>query len=435
MMTKKSNTSPAAADAHRIARWGYGTLAVAVAAFALWGALAPVSGAVVATGIIKVDNERKRVQHMEGGIVSAIHVRDGDQVHAGQVLVTLSDEGVGATVDMLRGQLFAERAAIARLEAEQNEWPQPRLPPDLRQQSMAPAYRPLLNSEMHLFQVRRETLQQQTRLLRAQIAEVRLELVGVQAQLEAQTRAVAALREHLEAHERLVEQGFIQKTRLLELKNSLAMSEADRAEYQASLARSRQRIGDLELRIVQLRSDVVQKAASELDAANRKVMDLQERLRPSQDAQRRQAVLASVSGHIVNLAVHTVGGVVRAGESIMEIVPDRQKLILVVRIDPQDIDEVLPESKADVRLSAYNTRSTPLLEGVVRYVSADRLVDEATQQPYYAVHIQVKASPDPVLRLYPGMPAEAYIRTRARSPLDYLLEPVTNVLQRSMRET
>ncbi len=434
-MAEPTLVSPPALDAGRVARWGYLVLALGATAFALWGALAPVSGAVIAPGVIKVENERKRVQHLEGGIVSEIRVRDGDVVRAGQVLATLADEGVGATVDLLRGQLFAERVTAARLEAEKNEWPQPRLAEDLRAPALPPAYRTILDSELHLFTVRRDTFRQQTELLRAQIVEAEREMAGVQEQLAAETRAVAALREQLEANERLVEQQFIQKTRLLEYKSALGIREAERAEHLANLARTQQRIGDLNLRIVQLRADMVQRAATELDAVNRKVMDLRERLRPSQDAQSRQAVLAPVSGRIVNLAVHTPGGVVRAGEALMEIVPDQQELILEVRVHPQDIDEVAPGSLADVRLSAYNTRSTPLLEGAVRYVSADRLLDEATRAPYYTARIHIKPSPDPAIRLYPGMPAEAFIRTRARSPLDYLLEPVTNVLRRSMRET
>ncbi|MCU0842766.1 MAG: HlyD family type I secretion periplasmic adaptor subunit [Thiobacillaceae bacterium] len=427
-----SRNQPAAG---RIARWGYLVLALTAASFALWGALAPVSGAVIAPGVIKVDNERKRVQHLEGGIVSEIHVRDGDTVRAGQVLVAMADEGVGATVDLLRGQLFAERVVAARLEAERNEWPQLRLEADLRVSNLPPSYRAVLDGELHLFEVRRETFRQQTDLLRAQIQEIEREMVSVREQLAAETRAVAALQEQLAANERLVEQQFIQKTRLLELKATLGVREAERAEHLGSLSRGQQRIGDLNLRLVQLRADLVQQAAAELEGVKRKIMDLRERLRPSQDAQHRQAVLAPVSGRVVNLAVHTPGGVVRAGELLMEIVPDRQELIVEVRIRPQDIDEVAPGNLADVQLSAYNSRTAPMLEGEVRYISADRLVDEASGLPYYAAQLLVKPSPDPAIRLYPGMPAEAFIRTRARSPLEYLLEPVTNVLRRSMRET
>ncbi|MBK9325117.1 MAG: biotin/lipoyl-binding protein [Hydrogenophilales bacterium] len=286
-MAEPTLVSPPALDAGRVARWGYLVLALGATAFALWGALAPVSGAVIAPGVIKVENERKRVQHLEGGIVSEIRVRDGDVVRAGQVLATLADEGVGATVDLLRGQLFAERVTAARLEAEKNEWPQPRLAEDLRGPALPPAYRTILDSELHLFTVRRDTFRQQTELLRAQIVEAEREMAGVQEQLAAETRAVAALREQLEANERLVEQQFIQKTRLLEYKSALGIREAERAEHLANLARTQQRIGDLNLRIVQLRADMVQRAATELDAVNRKVMDLRERLRPSQDAQHR----------------------------------------------------------------------------------------------------------------------------------------------------
>ncbi len=406
----------------RVVRAGLWVIGGTLAAMLAWAELAPVSGAVVAGGEVRVSGERKTVQHLEGGIVAELRVRDGDVVQAGQVLLVLGDARVDASLDAIENEIIGERLTLARLESEKRELPALALPDDLAELASSPRYRSLIDGEQRLFRTRRDNLREQLALLEAQAVEAQREASDVQVQVEADQRAVAALREQLQASEKLAEQKFIQHTRLLELRSGLAIREAEMAEHQAMLSRTRQNIGDFRLRKAQLRADFVQRA-----------VDLQARLNPAKDSSLRKEVIAPVAGRAVNLQVHTVGGVVRAGDPIVDIVPDETALVVEVRVQPQDVEEVHTGMPAEVRLAAYNARTTPLVSGKVSYVSADRLIDPAHGTPYYTVHVTLDARP--AERIEPGMPVEAFLRTRERSMLDYLLDPVINVTRRSMRES
>lgn len=417
----------------RLVRAGLWVIAGTLAVLIAWAEMAPVSGAVVAAGEVRVSGERKTVQHLEGGIVAELRVRDGDAVQAGQVLLVLGDARVDASVQAIESEILAERLTLARLESEKRESPTLVLPADLERLAGGPRYRSLLEGERKLFMTRRANLREHLALLDAQAAEALREADEVQAQIEADRRAVAALREQLQASEKLAERKFIQHTRLLELRSNLAVREAEMAEHQAMLSRTRQNAGDFKLRKTQLRADFVQRAVDEAQLSGRKLLEMQARLDPAQDSQRRKEVLAPVAGRVVNLQVHTVGGVVRPGEPIADIVPGNGALVVELRVLPQDVEEVHTGMPAEVRLSAYNARTTPMVTGRVSYVSADRLIDPTRGGSYYTVHVQLDGKP--VERIEPGMPVEAFLRTRDRSMLDYLLDPVINVTRRSMRES
>lgn len=426
------------AEPRRLAVVGAGVLAAAFVVFGAWAALAPLSGAVIAPGFVKVDESRKTVAHLEGGIVKEIRVRDGTRVRQGDVLIVMQDATVNASVDLLSGQLAAEAAKMARLRAERDGVAAVKFPPELAAQESDPRIAEILQGELRLFRVRRQALEDQVRGVQAQIEEAKREAAGFEEGIRASDKAIELLREEVAANENLAKQNYISKTRLLGLQRDLAQTEARRAEFVGDLATARQKVTEQELRIVNLRTNRVQQAADELEQSRQRLLDLQERIRPSRDAQQRQNVVAPVSGDVVNLRVHTAGGVIAPREPILEIVPNERSLVIEARVAPDDIDEVKLDLAADVRLTPYHQRSTRLLEGKVTYVSADRLVDEATRAPYYAVHVRVdpeSLKAESHVNLYPGMPAEVFIRTRERTTLDYLLEPVTNSLRRAGRES
>src|SRR5690606_13800003 len=240
-------------------------------------------------------------------------------------------------------------------------------------------------------------------------------------------------REELAVNRKLQRQGFVQKTRVMTLQRAVAEYEARHGEHRAELSQARQRASELELRILALRNQYAQAAADELKATTSRLFDLEERIRPSRDAAERQTIVAPVAGEVVGLRVFSPGAVVGPREVLLEIVPEEKRLILEGRIRPEDVNHVRAGAEADVRLTAYKQRTTPLVEGRVSYVSPDRLVDEQTGAPYYAVHVDV--SPEGLkkagsLRLQAGMPAELYVRTDERTALDYLLAPVTEALRR-----
>jgi HlyD family type I secretion membrane fusion protein len=413
----------------RIVRTGLLVIAGAVIAFAVWAFYAPLSGAVIAPGYVKVDLNRKVVQHQEGGIVRAIKVRDGDRVNQGQELVLLDDVRIDAQLDLLRTQLEAERAKMARLEAERAFAPRPNFPKDLQKQEF-------IKREEALFRARREALDTQIEVLKRQIKESVEEASALAQQIAAEERALKLQKEELAANERLLEQGYVQKTRLLTLQRAVAEYEARHGERRAELSKARQRASELEFRILAMRNTYMQTATDELKESTSKLFDLEDRIRPSRDASERQKIAAPISGEVVGLRVFTAGSVIGPREVLMEIVPQEKRLIVEARIRPEDINHVRPGSEADIRLTAYQSRTTPLVPGSVTYVSGDRLVEQQTGQPYYVVHIDVpeKALGAANLKLQAGMPAEVFIRTDTRTALDYLLAPVTAYLRRAMRE-
>jgi HlyD family type I secretion membrane fusion protein len=426
-----------ASELRRIVRSGLLVIAGGGAALAAWAAYAPLSGAVIAPGFVKVDLNRRVVQHQEGGTVRAVRVRDGERVRQGQELLVLEDVRVDAALDLQRTQLDAERAKAARLEAERAYAPRPVFPPDLARRSGEPKLGEQLARETVLFRARRDALETQIALLRKQIAETGGEIEALGAQLAAEERALRLQKEELAANEGLLAQGYVQKTRVMTLQRATAEYEARHGERRAELSKARQRAAELELRILSMRNAYVQTAADELKEASARIFDLEERIRPSRDAAERQRIHAPIDGEVVGLRVFSRGAVIGPREVLMEIVPDDKRLIVEARIRPEDINYVRSGTHAEVRLTAYQQRTTPLVRGTVMYVSADRMVEPQTGAPYYVVQVDVTGqalAEAGNLRLQAGMPAEVYMRTDSRSAADYLLAPVTAYLRRAMRE-
>lgn len=426
-----------ARDVSRIVRSGLLVIALGGALLGGWAAFAPLSGAIIAPGFVKVDLNRKVVQHQEGGIVREIRVRDGDRVSQGDALVVLDDVRVDATLDLLTTQLDNERAKAARLTAEAAYGARPSFPAELLKREKQPKVQEILERERALFRSRRDAVDSQTAALRKQIGEVAEEAAALSDQIGAEGRAVDLQKEELRANEELLRKNFVQKTRVLTLQRAVAEYEARYGEHRAELAKARQRRSELELRILSAQNLYKQGATDELKETTARIFDLEERLRPSRDAAERQRVAAPIAGEVVGVRVFNPGAVVGPRDVLMEIVPEEKVLIIEARIRPEDINHVSSGSPADVRLTAYKYRETPLVEGGVTYVSGDRLVDSQTGAPYYVVHVNVSAEAlDQAgrLRLQAGMPAEVFIRTDQRTTLDYLLAPMTAYFRRALRE-
>src|SRR5262245_9739503 len=412
-----------------------------VLAVAAWVMLAPVSSAVIAPAVVKVDMNRKTVQHQEGGLVAEILGRYGAKVRAGQPLVVLKDIRVDASNELVRTQLDAETAKMARLAAEQSWARAIEFPPELVSRKDDPRVAELLSRETTVFKARRTAYHSQVSLIRDQMRETEDEIRARGRQLEADAASIRLQREELKANEALLAQGYVTKTRLLSLERGVADLEARRGENEAELSRARQKIADLQLRAENLRSTFMQEAAAEHRATTAQVFDLRERLRPTQDAEERQRILAPIAGEVVALRVTTVGAVIAPREPILDIVPENADLVIEARVRPEDVTHVQTGAPADVRLTGFRRRVTPVVDGKVIYVSADRLEDKAANgresTAYYMAHIRV--TPEALhkagdLRLQAGMPAEVFIKTQSRTALEYLVDPLTAFLQRSIRE-
>ena len=418
-------------------RAGIAAILVLLAAMAAWAALAPVSGAVIAPGSVKVDMYRRTVQHQEGGIVDEILVRDGSRVKAGDALVVLKDVKVEAGIEVVLTQLDGEIAKSARLQAEQAWATEVTFPADLRARASQPRIEELLRRESELFHTRRDSYRTQLGLIQQQIKDTENEIRARQAQIKADQAALRFQSEELESNRKLLKEGFISNVRILALERGLADVGARLSEHEADLATARSKGSELQLKAVNLRTTMMQEAANEMRQTTVQILDLRERLRPLQDAATRQRIVAPIAGQVVGLRITTIGAVIGPRDPILDIVPENVELIVEGRVRPEDVNYVHVGADADVRLTSFRQRITPVVGGSVIYVSADRIEDRDQRTGFYVAHVRV--TPEALakagdLKLQSGMPAELYIKTAPRSALMYVLDPVTGFLQRSLRE-
>ena len=407
-------------------------LAVAGALVAAWCVAAPLSGAIVASGLLKVELNRKTVQHQEGGIVREILVRNGQKVRAGQPLVVIGDVRTDAELSLLQDQLSAERIRNARAAAEaslQTHFATSIAGDDANSQET-------LRRETALFDARRRTLDEQIASLYAQTRDANAQAEALITQVEATEQAARLAGEELALNEKLVKDGYIQRARLIQLQRAEAEFRSRLSEHRADLAQTRQRIGELRSRMAQTRNQYLQQATDEMKVSAAKIREIEERLRPSRDQAERQFVRSPVDGEVMSLRVAAIGDVIGPREPIADIVPATEKLIVEAHIRPLDINHVRIEQAAEVRLSSFDANTTPLLPGKVIFVSADRVTNQEGAS-WYVANVEVDASAlkaNPNIRLQPGMPAELFVTTPERTVLEYLTKPLTTFASRAMRE-
>jgi HlyD family type I secretion membrane fusion protein len=425
-------------EARRLARHAALVLLLGVMPVGAWLALAPLSAAVVASAFVKVDLDRRVVQHAEGGTVREVKVRDGQHVEQGETLLVLGDVSVAADLNRLDYRVVAERASLARLEAEQLSARSVDFPADVLQAARAdPRLAEQLAKERALFNARREALAGQSVLLRAQQAKVVQEASALRAQIAQATESLKHQTAELETNRRLLGDGFISATRISQLEATVADYGVKLEERRSELARAEQRLIDADLRIQSLEGDYHQQASDQLKVSAARLAEIQQDQRKSVDASSRQLIVAPVAGDVINLKFTTPGSVVSPREPIADIVPSNPRLVLEARIRTEDVARVQQGQGAEIRFTAFKYRTTKLVEGTVFYVAADRSVDRGTNLPYYVALVEADASSlgqAGAGKLQAGMPAEVYIKGEERTPLQYLVEPVTQVLRRAGRE-
>lgn len=425
-------------EARALTRAGMLVLLLGLLPLGGWLALAPLSSAVVAPAVVKVDLNRRPIQHAEGGIVREVRVRDGQRVAEGETLLVLGDVSVDADLNRWDYRVDAERISIARLEAEQALAAAFELPVDLlaaieRDSRLAE----LLKKERALFAARRDAMVGQIGLLRAQRVKVAQEATALRAQIAQAAEALSLQKQELASNRNLLKDGFISATRITQLEAQIADYAVKLEERRSELARAEQRLVDSDLRIRALESEYRQQASDQLKGTQTRLSELQQEQRKSSDAARRQVIVAPVAGEVMDLRFNTPGSVIAPREPIADIVPSTTRLVIEARVRPEDIDRIYRDQQAEIRFTAFAFRTTRLVAGKVFYVSADRLVDHSTNVPYYVVNIEADSASLAQagdLKLLAGMPAEVYIKGEQRTPLAYLLEPLTQVMHRAGRE-
>lgn len=404
-----------------------------------WMAFAPLSGAVVSQGTLKVEENRKTVQHLEGGIIRQILVKEGDLVKAGQPLMILGDTQASASLSVLQDQLDAEVAKEGRLVAESAFSTSVHFSPELVKRRDESKVAELLANEEALFRAKRVSLDGQVNLMQNQIAQTKGEAAGLDQQIRYADESIDYLKQQLDANQSLFEKNFVQKTRLLDFKRALSEKEEKKGEYVANRAMANQKTSELELRIISLRNTYQQDAVNELKETRKHIFDLQDRLLPTADALKRLTVTAPVAGQIVGMRMHTTGGVVAPREPLMDIVPREGNLIVECKIQPQEIANVRVGQPVEMRFTAFKRRTTPTIDGKVKYVSSDSFSDTPMSggRNYFLAHIEIDKESLKKLegkQLTAGMPVDTYIQTGERTAWEYLMDPVISSFEQAFRE-
>lgn len=418
-------------------RAGLVAVGVWLVGFIAWAVLAPISGAVVGGGLVKVEANRMTVSHRDGGIVAKVAVREGQVVKKGETLLVLEDERLDASVDLQVTQLVTEQLRRSRLEAEaaqQKAWTPPPLSPAV---AGTPRVREALQRERSAFDARRRTLQGQIESFRSQIADTEAEMRARDADARASADALKLLREELASNEALLKENFVNKARVLTIQRGVSEYESRVQAVEAERLKARARRTELEGRIASVQDAYVQQATEELREATAKVVDLEERLRANRDTAGRQSILAPTSGRIVDLKVNTPGSAIGPREPLMDIVPSDVPLVVEAKVAAEAITDVRAGLDAEVKLLGARQRNSALLMGKVVRVSADALTDARSGAPYFAVQVEVPAEAlkkAHLPELLPGMATEVYIKTTERTALQFLMDPLTTAMRRSFRE-
>ncbi len=416
---------------------GTALIGIFLIGFGTWSAFAPLESAAMASGTVVAESSRKTIQHLEGGIIGAILVHDGDAVRTGQTLIRLDDTKARTTLAALTGQLWDAKAREARLLAERDDAKEIHFPDDLLARAEDPEVAQAIAGQQKIFETRRTLQESKIATIHERIAQVTEEISGHQAEEQALHKRVSLIQEEIAGVRELVGKGLERKPHLLQLERDLAEMDGKRGDTLAQIARARQTIAESEINILSLKNDTQKEVADELRETQKKRIELEEQAQAAAFVLSRTEVKAPEAGIVTDLRVHTPGGVINPGEALMDLVPQQDRLIIEAEVRPEDIDRVRQGLPAQVRLLPYKQRRTPPLDATVMYVSADRLVDKKSNQPYFAAKIGIDESELARLeevKLIPGMPSEVMIKTGETTVALYALSPIFDSFHHAFRE-
>lgn len=419
--------------------------AIVLAAFVglgTWAALAPLDSAALAPGTVAVESNRKVVQHPEGGVVERIVVQEGARVSENELLIKLDPTEEQANFKAVRQKLNSALARRARLIAERENADEIDFPQELVQQAEdgSAQARQVMAAERNQFRERRQSLQGQVAIQHEKIGQLEEKIAGLQAQRASNERQVEIMRDELQGLRELFEQGYYPRTRILQMERELARLDGQIGSATASIAQAQNSISEARLQIEQVRQQFNEKVAQALSETEDQIAELRQRLVVAGQKLQRTAIRAPQDGVVQNMTVHTVGGVIRAGEEIMQVIPVQDRLIIEAEVSPRDIDIVQEGQNAEVRMSALSGRTTPTLVGTVKHVSPDRVVqqqDGGQSRSFYKARVEIPPEELEKLgtqKLQAGMPAEVLINTGEQTVLDYLIRPITDAMARGFIE-
>jgi HlyD family secretion protein len=415
-------------------------LAILVGGFGGWAAFSQIAGAVIATGRVEVDQNRQVIQHLDGGIVAEIAVREGDVVGEGDILIRLDDSDLKSQLTIVEGQLFELMARRGRLDAERDGAEKIEFPQDLVEAvSHSPDVADLMDGQERLFEARLISMESETNQLGKRRAQISDQIGGIVAQQRALARQLELLQEELADQQHLMASGLAQKSRVLALQREEAGLSGTLGELEASKAEAEGRITELELEVLKLETDRREEAITSLRDIQYRIYELAEQRRALKDQLTRLDIRAPVGGIVYDLKIFAERAVIRPADPLLYIIPQDRPLVITSRIEPTAVDQVFPGQHVMLRLPTFATRTTPELNGTVTQVSADSFTDERTGHSYYRAEIvmnegEMQKLPEGT-KLLPGMPVEAYLRTHDQTPFAYLVKPFTDYFAHAFRET
>jgi len=418
--------------AHRL---GMGIVGVTFGLFGTWAALAPLDGAAYAPGVVTVQTYRKTVQHLEGGIVKSVLAHDGDIVKQDDPLIILDDAQLRSEYEATQSLLIAARAMESRLIAERDGLPAIDFGPMSDPASVRGEE--ARQGETQVFNARRGSRLGQIAVLRERIGQLHQQIKGLESMIAVKVRLEKSYSGEIGELSDLLKQGFVDKQRLLEQDRKLGMLRSEVADHRSTIDKTRLQINETQLQILQVDKDFNSDVAKQLAEVQTKIYDLQEKNSALEDRLSRIVIRAPDAGMVIGMTVHTIGGVVRSATPLLDIVPSVSELIIEAQVAPVDIDRIGIGKRADIRFGAFNSSTTPVIEGEVSSVSADRLTNEKTGTAYYLARVRVTEHGVRTLgerKLLPGMPADVLIITGQRTLLQYLMQPARDVMSQSMIE-
>ena len=416
---------------------GFGLLVILVFGFGGWSAFASISGAIIAQGLVAAESNTKKIQHLEGGIVKEILVREGDLVGLGQPLIRLDGTETRVRLGIVRARIDELIAKQARLEAERDGLEEISFPLEISYRMAEQAIEKIVTGQNRLLKARRDSANGQRQQLHERISQLDEEIIGLVAQQTATEKQAELIGRELTDLQGLQEKGLVPASRVLALERQAAELEGQRGQLVAQVARIKGRITETRLQIIQIDQEHRTEVLNEIRDVDAQLAELIEKRVAAEAQLRRVDIVAPQSGYIHELIVHTVGGVIGPGQDLMNIVPLDERFIVEARLDPRDIDQVTVGQVAVARFSAFDQRSTPEIEGTLKLIAADLTEDPSTGQQYYAVRIEFSETEREKLgdsQLVPGMPAEIFIATGARTPMSYLLKPLTDQISHAFRQ-
>ena len=416
---------------------GYLSVFLIVGLGGAWAAFASLNGAVIAPATIVSETNAKRVQQKEGGIVRHILAKEGERVVEGQPLIELDDTDIRSELGIIDSLLVEEWAKRARLEAQLADQEKITFPPELESRRNDPDVSKVMESQTRLHTARRAALYGKIEQLNQQVIQLGEQIEGVTAQISSKDQQIELIKGELADLRNLQNDGLVPKTRVLAMEREQARLEGERGELIGSRAAAKSRSSEIKLRVIQLQEDELSQALLDLRQSEARIAELEERRVSSAAKLDRLVVKAPITGEIFQLMVHTEGGVISPAETLMMISPEADELVLEAHVPPAKIEQVVEGQHARVRFSAFDSRVTPEVKGEVFSVASDTTRLNGETQPYYIVRIRISAGELAKIgsrKLKPGMPAEAFIQTDVRTPLSYLVKPLTDQIEHVWRE-